>query len=67
MRLLSDGAQDGMTEEELARFALVLREAELVRSRIAGDEAAARAEEGAGDYPMSVEEQPPGPAMAAVA
>jgi hypothetical protein len=55
-----------MTEEERARFALVLREAELVRARMARDETAAR-EEGAGDYSMPVEEQSPGPAMAAVA
>jgi hypothetical protein len=53
-----------MTDEELARFALVLREAELVRARIARDEAAAR-EEGAGDYSTPVEEQ--SSAMAAVA
>ena len=55
-----------MTEEELARFALVLREAERVRARIAED----AAEEGAGDYSMPVVpvgEQSAGPAMAAVA
>jgi hypothetical protein len=58
-----------MTEEGLARFALVLREAELVRARMAKDETTAR-EEGASDYSMPVvpvEEQSPEPAMAAVA
>ena len=35
-----------MSEEELARFALVLSEAERVRARIADDEAIARAHGG---------------------
>jgi hypothetical protein len=43
-----------MTEKELARFALALREAERVRERIARDEIAARAEESGGDYPIPV-------------
>jgi hypothetical protein len=54
-----------MTEEELARVALVLREAERVRALIAKDETA---EEGAGDFStpvVPVEEQ--SPAMVAVA
>jgi hypothetical protein len=58
-----------MTEEGLARFALVLREAERVRAQIAKDEVAARTEDG-GDYSIPVvpvEEQSLGPAMAAVA
>ena len=42
-----------MTEEERTRFALVLREAERVRARIAKSETAARTEEG-GDYSMPV-------------
>ena len=43
-----------MTEEELARFTLVLREAQRVRARIAGDEIAARAEESGVDYSIPV-------------
>ena len=36
-----------MTEEEIARFALMLREADRVRAMIAEDEAAERAQEAA--------------------
>lgn len=36
-----------MTEEEIARFALMLREADRVRAMIAEDEAAERSEEAA--------------------
>jgi hypothetical protein len=44
-----------MTEEELTRFALVLREADRIRAQVSKDEAAARAD-GHGDLqPLSVE------------
>ena len=57
-----------MTDEEAARFALQLEEAERVRARIAEDEAASRAD-GHGESPLLVAppaaEQPPWPAAAA--
>jgi hypothetical protein len=51
-----------MTEEEFARFALVLREAERVRSQMAKDEAAARID-GRGDLLLAEVEPTFGPAM----
>jgi len=59
-----------MTEEELVRFAFVLREAERVRARIARDEISARAQDSGGDYPIPVaavpvRERSPEPAMVA--
>jgi hypothetical protein len=63
-----------MTKEEIARFALVLREAERVRARIAKDKAAARAHARAhsgGDVlrvaGLPTAEQPSGPAVVAAA
>ena len=56
-----------MTEEELSRFALVLREAARVRAQIA-EEAAAGAD-GGGELPLltalPVAEEPSGPAVVA--
>ena len=46
-----------MTKEELARFALVLREAEHVRMRMAKDEAAARANGRVDSLAASAEEE----------
>jgi hypothetical protein len=57
-----------MTDEELSRFALQLREAELVRAKIAKDEAAARVD-GGGELPLpaalAAVEQPSGSAVVA--
>ena len=47
-----------MTEEELARFALVLREADRVRAQMARDEAVARADEGSDSLQLAA--VPPG-------
>ncbi len=59
-----------MTDEELSRFALQLREAERVRARIAKDEAAAPAD-GGDELPLpaalTVVEQPSGSAVVAAA
>ena len=56
-----------MTDEEVARFALQLREAERVRAQIARDEAA---QAGSGEEPppaaaLPVVEQPPASALVA--
>jgi hypothetical protein len=55
-----------VTEEEIARFALQLREAERVRAQIARDEAA---QAGSGEEPppaaLPVLEQPPASALVA--
>jgi hypothetical protein len=59
-----------MTEEELVRFALVLREAERVRARIAEDEAAAHTDGGGNLLPVGAiqtGEQPSGSAIQAAA
>ena len=53
-----------MTEQEIARFALVLREAERVRLQMAKDEAAARMD-GRGDLLLAEGERSFGPAMVA--
>ena len=57
-----------MTEEELSRFALVLREAARVRAQIAEDEAAAGTD-GGGELPLlaalPVVEEPSAPAVLA--
>ena len=59
-----------MTNEELARFALVLRECDRIRAMIAEDEAAAGAD-GGGELPMLAEapaaERSSGPAVVAAA
>jgi hypothetical protein len=59
-----------MTEKEIARFALQLREAERVRVQIAKDETAARADSG-GDVlrvaALPTVEQPSGLAVVAAA
>jgi hypothetical protein len=46
-----------MTEEEITRFALVLREAERVRMKMAKDEAAARANGRSDSLAASAEEE----------
>jgi hypothetical protein len=57
-----------MTEEELTRFALVLREAARIRMQVSKDEAAARADGHSDLQPPSVEgEQSSGPAVVAAA
>ena len=53
-----------MTEQEIARFALVLREAEHVRAQMAKDEAAARMD-GRSDLLLVEGERSFGPAMVA--
>jgi hypothetical protein len=53
-----------MTEQEIARFALVLREAERVRLQMAKDEAAARMD-GRSDLLLAEGERSFGPAMVA--
>ena len=57
-----------MTDEEIARFALILSEADRIRARMADDEAAART---AGGYELPLLAAPPAvehtPASAAVA
>jgi hypothetical protein len=59
-----------MTDAEIARFALQLREAERIRAQIAEDEAAARTA-GGGDLPLLVAppavQQPSMPAAVAAA
>jgi hypothetical protein len=55
-----------MTDEELARFALVLREAERLRAQIAKDEAAARVD-GRDEPPTPAVEQPSENAVVAAA
>ncbi len=55
-----------MTEEELARFALVLREADRIRMQMASDEAAARASaDSILQPPLAEVEQPFVPAVVA--
>ncbi len=57
-----------MTEEELTRFALVLREADRIRTQVSKDEAAARADGHSDLQPPSVEgEQSSGPPVVAAA
>ncbi len=57
-----------MAEEELTRFALVLREADRIRMQVSKDEAAARADGHSDLQPPSVEgEQSSGPAVVAAA
>ena len=57
-----------MTEEELTRFALVLREADRIRMQVSKDEAAARADGHSDLQPPSVEgEQSSGSAVVAAA
>ncbi len=57
-----------MTEEELTRFALVLRESDRTRMQVTKDEAAARADGQSDPRPPSVEgEQSSGPAVVAAA
>ena len=55
-----------MTEEELTRFALVLREADRIRAQMASDEAAARTS-GDSQPPPAEGERPLVPAMVAAA
>jgi hypothetical protein len=57
-----------MAEEELTRFALVLRESNRIRMQVTKDEAAARADGQSDLQPPSVEgEQSSGPAVIAAA
>ncbi len=59
-----------MTQEELARFSLVLREADRVRAQIARDEAIARADDASAQPQLAAVpegERPPGARMVAVA
>ncbi len=52
----NDARGNAMTDEEIARFALVLSEADRIRSQIAEDEAAART---TGDYELPLLAAPP--------
>ena len=57
-----------MTEEELTRFALVLREADRIRMQVSKDETAAPADGHSDLQPPSAEgEQSSGPAVVAAA